>query len=298
MNIDYLKLFEEVASTGSISKVASSSHLSQPALSQQIQRFEEELGYKLLTRSNRGVELTKSGVIVNKHAKNIIKSYQNMLEDLYSLGNNKKTLRIDCTPAVATYAMPCAVYKIEEKFPHIKIELNTNHSDKIENSVLNNYYDVGFITDKPKEKELIGRKIFVDRVVSVAANNFKINEEVTLEDFCQYPLIMLNENYTLRQLIEQKLIKAGCKQGERNIRFILDTIESVKSTVIKGFGVSFLPYLSIKKELYTKQLKVINIINCEMYYDIFLIYKKEDHQNKDLRNFIDLFEKIGPKAFC
>ena len=116
MNIEYLRFFYEVASVKSISKVANNSHISQPALSQQIHKLEDNLGYKLLDRSNKGVQLTEAGKIVEKYAKNILKVYENMLVDLNDISNNNKAIRIDAFPTMATYALPCTIYMIKEKY--------------------------------------------------------------------------------------------------------------------------------------------------------------------------------------
>ena len=83
MNIEYLRFFYEVASVKSISKVANNSHISQPALSQQIHKLEDNLGYKLLDRSNKGVQLTEAGKIVEKYAKNITMEQECIMYDLY-----------------------------------------------------------------------------------------------------------------------------------------------------------------------------------------------------------------------
>ena len=82
MHIEYFDYFYKVAKLKSISKVAKNIHISQSALSQQIQKLEDSLGYKLLERSNKGVELTEMGEIVLKYSENIIKVYENMMEEL------------------------------------------------------------------------------------------------------------------------------------------------------------------------------------------------------------------------
>ena len=75
MHIQYLDYFYKVAIAGNISKVANSEHISQSALSQQISKLEDNLGYKLLERSNKGVELTDKGMIVLKYTDNILRTY-------------------------------------------------------------------------------------------------------------------------------------------------------------------------------------------------------------------------------
>ena len=84
MHIECFAYFYKVAMAKSISKVASSSHISQSALSQQIQKLEESLDQKLLIRSNKGVELTEVGNIVLKYSDGSV-----CVVNYFSVGNRQ-----------------------------------------------------------------------------------------------------------------------------------------------------------------------------------------------------------------
>ena len=73
MNIESLRYFSEVAMLKSISKVADKSHISQPALSNQLLKLELELGVKLFERSNRGVNLTEYGEMLFQFSRGHLK---------------------------------------------------------------------------------------------------------------------------------------------------------------------------------------------------------------------------------
>jgi len=298
MHIEYLKYFCDVATIRSISKVANSSHISQPALSQQIQRLEDSLGYKLLERSNKGVEMTEAGIIVAKYAKNLIKAYDNMIEDLDAINKRNGTIRIEACPTMATYALPCTIYKIKESFPNYDYNLNSNLSEVVENNILNDICDVGFIQGKPDDSSLVSSKIGTDQMVLVAGADFKIDDEITLNELEAYPLIMMHDRFKCRKLIDESFKEHGTDIKAYNILFTLDSTESVKSSVIRGHGVSFLPYIAIKKELYTKQLKVISVADIDLKYDIYITYKRNTDMNKNVKDFIHLLKEIGEKSFC
>ena len=68
MQLEHIMLFSKIAEEKSISRVAQASHISQPALSQQMQRLEEEVGQKLFERSNRGIELTEACLLYTSDA--------------------------------------------------------------------------------------------------------------------------------------------------------------------------------------------------------------------------------------
>ncbi len=298
MHIEYLRLFSEVAYVRSISKVANHAHISQPALSQQIQRLEDSLGYKLLTRSNKGVELTQAGRIVEKYAKSLMRTYDMMIEDLNTVNESNNTIRIYATPSVATYALPCTIYKIKKVFPGYTFNLTSHASNEIEQSVDNDLCDVGFIQGRPHDCQLACAKVGVDRVVVVASQNFNIKQDIYCEDLLNYPLILLHGNHKARKELNNYFIDLGYNPNDYNILFSLDSTESIKSSVAKGYGLSFLPYISVKKELYTKQLKEINVLDFDMVYEIYIIYKRNKNMDKSVREFIQYIKKMGEKSFC
>lgn len=298
MNIEYLRYFYEVATMKSISKVASNSHISQPALSQQIQRLEEMLGHKLLIRSNKGVEVTESGKIVEKYSKNLLKTYENMVEDLNAISNNHITMRIDSSITLATYALPCTLYSVQEKFPGFVFNLSSKSSQDVEQSVLNDTCDVGFIYGKPEEEEISYTKVGTDRLVLIAQDKYHIEDQISLKELTKYPFIMLHEKLRDCRELDKSLSNHGYGMENFNTTLLLDSTESVKSAVLKGYGLSFVPYISVKKELYTKQLKEIKIIDFNMNFDIYLLYKKDQESYESVKTFIQYLKKIGEKSFC
>lgn len=298
MNIEYLRFFYEVASVKSISKVANNSHISQPALSQQIHKLEDNLGYKLLDRSNKGVQLTEAGKIVEKYAKNILKVYENMLVDLNDISNNNKTIRIDAFPTMATYALPCTIYMIKEKYSNYNYHLNSDYSQKVESNIINDVCDVGFIEGAPDNNDLFFSSVGRDRMVIVAGKDYDIPDKIAVDELNRFPMILLIEEYKAQKVLEKKLMDLGFDIKNQNVLFSLDSIESIKTLLIKSLGISILPYSSIKKELYLKQLKEIKVFDESLEYDVNIIYKKDKDMDTSVKEFIDFLKKVGEKSFC
>ena len=298
MNIEYLRFFYEVASVKSISKVANNSHISQPALSQQIHKLEDNLGYKLLDRSNKGVQLTEAGKIVEKYAKNILKVYENMLVDLKDISNNNKAIRIDAFPTMATYALPCTIYMIKEKYSNYNYYLNSDYSQKVESNIINDVCDVGFIEGAPDNNDLFYSSVGRDRMVIVAGKDYDIPDKIAVDELNRYPMILLIEEYKAQKVLEKKLMDLGFDIKNQNVLFSLDSIESIKTLLIKSLGISILPYSSIKKELYLKQLKEIKVFDESLEYDVNIIYKKDKEMDTSVKEFIDFLKKVGEKSFC
>jgi len=157
---------------------------------------------------------------------------------------------------------------------------------------------VGFVQGKPTDQDLVSSIVGTDRMVLVASSEYNIKSEINLNDLMRYPLIMMHEKYQCRRQFNEMLKERGINLEHLNVLFSLDSTESVKSSVLKGHGLSLLPYMSIKKELYNKQLKEIKVADFEMMYEIYIVYKRDKDMNKGTREFIQFLKKIGEKSFC
>lgn len=298
LHIECFEYFYKVAMAKSISKVADSAHISQPALSQQIQKLEESLGHQLLIRSNKGVELTEKGSIVLKYADNIVRTLESMMEHLEDDSKNGQTIKIEACWPIATYALPCIFYKIKSKFPHHNYELISNSYEAIEENVKNNISDLGVIYGRPNDSSISYYEIGIDKLALVASYDYEIEEEITFENLLKHPFVLLNDKLNIKETLINRMKELGHKSKELNILYMSDSTESVKSSIFKGYGIAFLPYISIKKELYNKQLKLIKISDFSIEYQMYLINEKNSKLSKSVREFIEYFKKIGKESLC
>lgn len=298
MHIECFDYFYKVATVKSISKVAKQAHISQSALSQQIQKLEESLGFKLLERSNKGVELTDMGNVVLKYSENINRTYKTMLEELKNTNRKIQLLRIQAVFPIANYALPCTLYKIKEKFNNHNYDLVSNYTENIKQNVLNDICDIGFIYGEPSDEPFSYFKVGTDKIVLVSSVDYRIQDEISAEGLMKHPLITLKEETEIEARLMDNIEKLGYRYENNNTLFDLHSLEAVKASVLKGYGISFISYLAIKQEIYKKQMKIINFTDYSLDYDVYVITKK-DSQNRELINeFLQYFKKIGQNSFC
>ena len=298
MQIDHLILFHKIASEKSISKVAEECHLSQPALSQQLRKLEDEVGLRLFERSNRGIELTNNGRSVNKYFEQIIEVYENLQEELENLKNYSGTIRIFASHVVGQYALPCSIHKMNEKFPKYNFALSTMVSADVVRKIIEEKGNIGFIVNSVQNPDLVCKHIYSDKVYLVCSEKFYKENSITLDELKSQPLITLIDSFSSRRILDQTLKGVGYDIKDFSILMNLDSTESVKASVIASLGFTFLPYMAIKKEIYLKQLKIIEIPNFHVKYDLHMIYKKKvDPQDAPL-DVIRYFESIVDETFC
>jgi DNA-binding transcriptional LysR family regulator len=291
MHIESLKYFQDIAKIKSISKVANRSHISQPALSQQIQKLEDSLGKQLFIRSNRGVKLTPAGEVVLKYADNIIRTYEKMLTDLDN--KEKEEIKIEAEFTIATYCLPCALLNMKNKFPTINFNLTSDASDKIEQDVLSDICEVGFTTRPANEQQLVSENVVNEKVVLISPENYDLPEKINLTEVLDKKFIILKEDCIIKENFKKALNELGRDINDLDIIAKLETTEALKTLVRKGFGVAFVPYNSVRDEFFTKELRISKIKDFSLDYDIYMINKKAENLSENVKTFISRFKKLG-----
>lgn len=296
MHIKSLEYFQKIAEIKSISKVASRSHISQPALSQQMQKLEDSLGQKLFVRSNRGVRLTRAGKLVLKYADNIIRTYDKMMSALEK--QQKCEIKIEADFTLATYCLPCALVKMQGKFPTHNYNLISRTSDEIEDDVSNDICEVGFITRSSSEKNLVSQKVIEENVVLISPKGYDISEKISLKEVLNYSLALLKNKCIIKRKLSLALNDLGYSIDDLNIIAKLETTEAIKSLVQKGYGLGIVPYNAAKEEYFDKKLHVSRIKDYNLDYNVFMITKTFKKLTSETREFIEGFNKLGHNICC
>lgn len=299
MNIEFYKNLVTIVNCKSISKAAVISNISQSALSQQIKNAENLLGIKIFTRNHKGIELTETGKIIYKYATTITSSYTNMLHEIKNSANGSKTFRILATPIINSHALPCTLYHVKNTYPAYNLEMEGMPSDTVEDKIGQGIGDMGFIIGKPKDKNLYSKKVFSDKYYLVCGFEMDIPEEINITTLYKYPIIMLSKARKTRRILEHFFLKVGLDTNRLKILYELDSIESIKSSSIKGYGMAFLPYMAIKKELYNKQLKIVHLKNFNLENEYYAIRNRNLEQiDLEHLHFTSYFEKVVEETIC
>ncbi|KAB3535322.1 LysR family transcriptional regulator [Alkaliphilus pronyensis] len=299
MNFQYLKAFFVTVKVNSITKAAKILHLTQPSVSMQIQSLEKDLQVSLLNRSNKGVELTEAGKIVFDYASTILSIQDNIERDLTNLIDNKKQLLVGACKAVGEYALPCSIYVYKESNKDIHINLDINNTSDIFRKLLDRTVNLGIIhgdCNHSKQDELVLELITSGRLLLVTSLPL-IKDTISIKELKQIPLIFREEGSGVRQCLLDSLATQNIDLNDLNIIYELNSMEAIKSSVLSGKGISFIPELSIKRELKDGILKRINIDNLEVNTEFYMAYRKDHTLSPHELSFIQ-FIKSSKRGFC
>lgn len=294
MNIENLKYFYEAATLKSISKAAEKSHISQSALSKQIQRLEENLDVKLINRSNKGVELTDAGILVLKYAEKILHNYVRMEEEVKNVATNRNNVKINACCVLNPYITTKVIFHLKNKLSTLTFDVNSNYCDRIEAEISDFNADIGLVCKKPTDKTILCDVLTSDRVVLVTNSNLDVPDIIDFPDMLKYPIVMLNANNGTNETVKKKLESIGKDIADLKIVFSSDSTESVKAAVVSGQGIAFLPYMVVKSELENGYLSEIKVNDLDLTYDLYLIYNHDSSENIKIivKEFKNLWKKV------
>ena len=299
MNIEHLKTYVYVVEQGSISKASELLNLSQSAVSQQVHSLEQQFDVTLFSRSPKGVVPTDIGAVIYQKALNILTIYDDIFAKIKQSQSASQVLRLVATPIAYSYALPCTFYHISQKYPQYHLEVESVSSNIVEEKVLGGYADLGVILGRPHCKSLLGKKSFTDRVYLVAGSRLDVPAQITKAQLYQYPLIMLLNTQRTQKQLEKSLLKAGIEVKKLRILYELESIESIKMSALNGYGLAFLPYMAIKKELYNKQLRLIDCEGLQLENNYYLIKRREETEPDSVLNkSFNQLEKVLEDTIC
>lgn len=299
MNIETLRLISQVIESRSITKVAERENISQSALSQHIKSIELRLGVQLFDRTNRGLIPTVEGETFYRYAKNIVDCYHSLLREFEENKRNFTKVTFYANPLFSSYALPCTLFDLQTHFPEINMDMIVLPSLLVEQKILSGEGDIGFINGKPQSMQLWSQSVLVDPIHLVVKYDSVLPDRILPNDLYIYPLIMSSGRSVTRDTIDEGLRRNNVRIEKLIIKHHMDTIESVKLSVLNGYGLSFLPYSSIKKELYLKQLRIIELKDVSIANEFYLILNKQFiAKNKPLNEVVEYLKNVLSDTLC
>ena len=296
MNIAYLHSFYTTVKYNSISKAAQDMHLTQPGLSKQLQNLENEMGIKLLHRSNKGVELTEEGKLVYEYAATMISLTDNLRRDLKYMQNKKSHLIICSCKSLGEHILPCSIYTFKEIYSNIDITMDICNSQNVLKKLLNHDINIGILMDVGIPKSVTAIPIMHDNLILVSGKDAK-EENITIEELKNLSFILREQGSGILSLLKNALEEKFLDLNSLNIHLCLNSVESIKASILSGKGYAFLPQSVVSRELKIGTLKKINIQDFSISFDYYIAFRNNYFLSDYEKKFIE-FLSSKKRCFC
>lgn len=249
MELRQLELLANVIASGSLSAAAAKCHLSQPAISQQIQALEGEIGEPLLVRRARGVEPTAAGRTVLDYAQRIL-AERDKLRDAFAGRRELRHGRISfgIIPTIAPYLLPQWLGPFRERFPGVAIAVSESRTDELIAQLVEGRIEFAVLSDVPEH----------DRQKWSLQVKELFREPLLLAAPAQHPLATRKAAPSPTDLQAGELIhlKGGHCLADRTLRLCkirepdpglqCDQLGTALSMVAAGLGVTVIPKLATR----------------------------------------------------
>lgn len=281
MTLRHLEIFAEVKRTGSITKAADSLNMAQPAVSRAIRELESYYGVRLFERMNRKLYITEAGEQLCSYADAIINQYYEARDVLQDRELTAK-LRIGSNVSCAQRLIPELLEGFVKRYPEIPFSLKVANSQEIENDLLLNELDFGFMDVPFRQEAFLSHKIREDAMLIVCAEDYPISTRVSFEQFKSHPLLVREEGSGARQILEQWF----AMEGERpNIVMESSDIYSLEEICRTGFGLLVLTESMVGRWAKGNTFRTVEVQKSHAKRSYCLVYHKCKYLTRSMRCF-------------
>ncbi|MFP4208429.1 MAG: LysR substrate-binding domain-containing protein [Wenzhouxiangella sp.] len=246
MNIRAMQYLVTLADVRHFSKAAERCFVSQPTLSTQIRKLEEELGVQLVERSPRHVMLTRVGEEVVARCRGILAEVEAMRAIARrALDPESGLLRIGIFPTLAPYLLPHVVPTIRRRFPRLTLRLFEEKTENILEMLTEGRLDAGILALPVGSDQMVARVLFEEPFVVAMPEGHPLSasQELCMADLEDQELLLLEDGHCLR---EHALEVCQMTGAHEKLDFHATSMETLRQMVAANTGITLMPVLSVK----------------------------------------------------
>lgn len=284
MNIRSFQYFITISEKPTLSAAAESLYISQPALSQQIRKIEEEVGAELFIRKGHTMRLTPAGEAFLLCSRRILQFYEAMQREVKMLSvAEKDTVHMGISPFYSQHYLPKILPPFLQQHPQINVDIVEENSVNLESKLLKGELDFCALPLYPKNELLEYETIYHEKILLAVPRNHPINSGYPSDAIQNkaYPSIdlalMKNEPFIGLKKI-QKFSAIGlrlCEEAGFVPRTICETMnwETVHLMIASGLGVGFVPEIMIGSIVDPEICPCYYQLSSPVYRDYALVHR-------------------------
>ncbi|MGI5824360.1 MAG: selenium metabolism-associated LysR family transcriptional regulator [Bacillota bacterium] len=260
-SLKQLSIFASIVEKGSFTAAAESLFMTQPAISWQIKKLEEDLEVSLFKKKDRNLELSEAGEIVYRAAKEMVGVYSHVLNTIKNYKDmNKGRLNIGASSIPGEYILPHLLYSFSEEHNKLEIKMQIDASVNILEKLSAAQIDIGIVGTKKALPEIEYFPWLEDEIIAVtAAGNQEIPDKATLADMVKYTMVGRGVQSGTRIAIDQALDKENLSIDSFPKYVSITTTQGLLNAVAAGMGFAFVSRWAANPMIKQGSLKKIDI---------------------------------------
>jgi DNA-binding transcriptional LysR family regulator len=294
MELRRLRYFVAVAEELSFNRAAQRLHISQPPLSNQIKRLEEELGVRLFDRSSRGVQMTDAGELLLEEARRIFVQVDQTVRTVQHVGYGEVGhLTLGFVPSASNEVLPPILRTFRDRYPEVDLFLREMRPDRVVHQLHNKQIDVGFLYLPLEDASLSVECVSREPLVLALAETHPLASEpqLDLRALADEPFVLPARYQRMPGLYGQ--VTETCRQAgfvPNAVQKDVWLMQTIVGLVAGGIGVALVP--ASLRNLHRKGVVYKSVYGLSPTVEMGLIWHRDNHSS-----VLNSFLKVARQAF-
>ena len=278
MTITQLLYVLAVAEHKNFTKAAENCNVTQPTLSMQVQKLEEQLNIKIFDRTKKPIDLTSVGKKIVNQAKNIVAE----AERIHDIVDQQKgfiggDFKLGIIPTVMPTLLPMFLKTYVKRYPKVKLKIEELTTDEIINRLEDGNLDCAIAASPLQIDNIKERVLYYEPFVGYISPNhrFKLKKQIEISDLDISEILILEDGHCFRQGV-LNLCKTKKEQKPDNFQLESGSIEMLVKLVNEGMGMTLLPYLNTFDLKSNEKDNLRFFVNPSPAREISLLYNKNE----------------------
>jgi LysR family hydrogen peroxide-inducible transcriptional activator len=293
MNLRDLKYLVALADHKHFGRAAAASFVSQPTLSTQIRKLEDELGVALVERAPRRVMLTPIGADIAQRARRVIAEVEQMSEIARrSQDPEAGTVKLGLFPTLAPYLLPHVLPGVRKRFPRLELLLVEEKTDRILDRLRDGRLDAGILALPLHDEQLHVEPLFDEPFVLAVPRNHPMagQDRLRLRELDDRHLLLLEEGHCLRDQALEVCRMAGADERDG---FRATSLETLRQMVAAGVGITLLPVLAVQPPVpASPDISLVPFRDSAPHRQIAMVWRRSSAMDGFLRQLAAEFRKL------
>ncbi|MEF2965589.1 LysR family transcriptional regulator [Paenibacillus sp. M1] len=290
MNLHALRLFHIIASTGSVTRASELLHISQPAVTAQVKKFEKELCLPLLKPEGRGVALTEAGQELAVLAERLFaaeRQIERFCEDYRS--GAKGNINMAATYLPAHILIPAWLAKFKRRYEEVEMTIRVTNSSEALRLLLNMEVDIAIYGGLPETPQsgIRTEELIRDELWFVVAPDHKhANRRVSLQEMMREPFVMREEGSSTRERLFSLCRTYNAPPPQISLQF--NGLHEVIMAVIAGYGANFVSSMAVREYVERGELCRVHVEGISLVNSIAVCTRYNEPLSKAAEHFLDM----------
>lgn len=290
MEIRQLRYFLSAARLGSIGAAAAEHFITQPAVSLQVKKLEEEVGQKLLVRRGRRLVPSEAGAVLVARAEEVVRSLELLESELRGFRELETgTLRMGSTDAASVYVLPDIYRAFHERYPGVRIEIMVGDTQRLLDALAARRIELATATLPIQARGFAVRPIYREELVVVVhpGDPLAARRRIHLADLVSHGVIAYPAGSITRGMIDDVFSAHG---ATLRARMEISSPEAMKQLAQAGLGSTILPRPVVEREIALGVLRVLTIPGVRFEREIGMVYREDAALSPAAGVFLEMVE--------